>query len=1166
MRHHQNLDSPIYSTWNYGHWPFLSQNNSGAIIVGAGAAPSSFFGSDVARSRLPFSNYGSRVNLQGWGEKVTTTGTFLICPPLYIASGKNYYYDSCFAGTSSASPIVAAAVALVESKYEQLNNRSLSPLTMRSILMSTGSAQQSGNFPASQNIGPLPDVQNALSYNFSSLMFAGGTYSVGNSYTFKKLSQIADTLNKKILTGNVIFELQSDYDGNTGETFPIRFNQYLTSGGNWTVTIRPASGVSMRTTQGITTGAYPLIDLNGVERLTLDGRAGGVGDSIYWTIRNISIAYVGPTIRINNDATYNTLKYLKIEGQNTSSYSGTVYFGEHTYAQGNSHNVINNCEIRDRSDISSVQPMNAIYSDWTTGAPNDSNTIQSCKIYNWSNYGIKLYGLSWNLISNSLYQSYPQSQQMTGIYLLPSTSQKSGGHFISGNFIGGSNPMAEGAPLIDMSNSTFTGIDLSVDTVLLNTIRDNVIRNIFIVSPAISSGFTGISFNGISMLNPTRVNINGNIIGDTSLSKEVRIDGGGVVSGIKIMFADTANVIKNTIVNVNQSQPVANDFIGVFIMCKYTNISKNFLYNVGPNNVSASSNVVGFLLGNLNDSVTIVNNIISLGVGLSNKCTYTGIHDIIVTGKFYNNLFFNSIYIGGSSTGLDSSYCYRRDGISLVNIKNNIFSNERSGSGFHIAISNSVQPVNWFPGSSDNNVFYNLNNSHLTRWINFYSNLTQWNALAMCDFASFNADPKFVNTVANNLHIDSTVYSYADNNGIPLIGIVDDFDGNARSTSPDIGADEYVINSPASFTLVSPSNGILNQPTNGKLVWQSSKAAGYYLVYLDTINPPNFVSNQTDTTYSYTLLDTNKRYYWQINALNSSANIQASGSPWSFYTGAMSGMISDTYVFDKGWNLLSVPLQVSDFRKVVLYPTSSSKAFVYNSEYVEKETLSVGVGYWLKFNDTGNVVMTGYLCDPETVDVNAGWNLIGSASNAVSINSITSIPGSIVTSDFYKYSSGYLIADTIYPGKGYWVKVDQNGKLILSSSGIYNALSRIRVIPTNELPPKPPFEQITEIQEIPEKFILYQNYPNPFNSSTVINFGLKVNSIVSLKIFNTLGQHIMNLIDNQEFQSGYHQVEFNASNLPTGVYVYRIWVNELNKTHDVGSDVKIQQRRMLLVK
>lgn len=248
--------------------------------MGAGAAPSSFFGSDVARSRLPFSNYGSRVNLQGWGEKVTTTGTFLICPPLYIASGKNYYYDSCFAGTSSASPIVAAAVALVESKYEQLNNRSLSPLTMRSILMSTGSAQQSGNFPASQNIGPLPDVQNALSYNFSSLMFAGGTYSVGNSYTFKKLSQIADTLNKKILTGNVIFELQSDYDGNTGETFPIRFNQYLTSGGNWTVTIRPASGVSMRTTQGITTGAYPLIDLNGVERLTLDGRAGGVGDSI----------------------------------------------------------------------------------------------------------------------------------------------------------------------------------------------------------------------------------------------------------------------------------------------------------------------------------------------------------------------------------------------------------------------------------------------------------------------------------------------------------------------------------------------------------------------------------------------------------------------------------------------------------------------------------------------------------------------------------------------------------------------------------------------------------------------------------------------------------------------------------------------------------------------
>ncbi len=1135
---YQNLDATIYSTGNYGHWPFLSQNNSGAIIVGAGAAPSAFFGSDVARSRLAFSNYGSRVNLQGWGEKVTTTGTFpSICPPFYTASGKNYYYDSCFAGTSSASPIVAAAVALVESRYENLYNRPLPPLTMRSILMATGSPQQNGTFPISQNIGPLPDVQSALSYNFNSLLVAGGTYSVGNSYTFKKLSQIADTLNKIILTGDVIFELQSDYDGTTGEIFPIRFNEYLTSGGNWTVTIRPASGVSMRTTQGNVYGEFPLIDFNGADRIILDGRAGGTGDSIFWTIRNLSNSFVGPSIRLNNDATYNVLKYLKIEGSNTSSYSGTVYFGEHTMTSGNSHNIILNCEIRDRSDLASPQPVNAIYSDWTTNAPNDSNTIQDSKIYNWSNYGLKLYGMRWNIISNSIYQNVSQNQQMTGIYLLPSTSQRSGGHFISSNFIGGILPMAEGTPLVDVSGLTFTGISLNIDTNLVSTVKDNKIKNIYLTKPVMSSSFIGIDINGMNIYSKARADICGNVIGDTSLSKKIKIDGGGVVIGIKILFVDTANVSQNMIVNVVQTPPFANDFIGIYVNSHYTNIYKNFIYNVGPSDVNASSNVSGFLFDFINDSVTVVNNMVSLAVGLSNKCTYTGIFDKIFSGKIFNNLFFNSIYIGGSSSGLDSSYCYRRTGVSIVNIKNNIFCNERSGIGFHIAIANSVHPVNWLPGFSDKNIFYNLNNSHLTGWLNMFSNLPIWIAMSNCDFSSYNADPKFVNPSSNNLHINPAVYSYADNNGIP-IGILDDFDGNTRGGSPDIGADEYIINSPSSFTLVSPINGTLNQPLNGKLIWRSSQAAGNYLVYLDTLIPPTFVISQTDTSYSYTSLDTNKTYYWQVHAVNSSANIQATGSPWYFYTGAIPGMVTNSYSFEKGWNLLSVPLLVSDFRKNVLYPTSTSKAFVYNSGYVEKETLSVGIGYWIKFSDTGHVPMTGYLCDPETVDVYSGWNLIGSASNVVSVNSISSIPGSMVTSNFYKYSFGYLISDTIYPGKGYWVKVEQNGKLILSSSGIFNTLSNIKIVSINELPPNPPLEAVSEIEEIPEEFVLYQNYPNPFNPITEIQFGIPEASFVTLKVYNTLGQELLTLV-NEEKKPGKYKVEFNGSQFSSGIYFYR---------------------------
>src|SRR5262249_13603054 len=79
----------------------------------------------------------------------------------------------------------------------------------------------------------------------SNIPSLAGTYLVGSSQpVYKKLTDVANALNTMDVTGNVVFELDSDYDGTTGETFPIVFNQYNSSG-NWTVTIRPKAGVSL---------------------------------------------------------------------------------------------------------------------------------------------------------------------------------------------------------------------------------------------------------------------------------------------------------------------------------------------------------------------------------------------------------------------------------------------------------------------------------------------------------------------------------------------------------------------------------------------------------------------------------------------------------------------------------------------------------------------------------------------------------------------------------------------------------------------------------------------------------------------------------------------------------------------------------------------------------
>ncbi|MBS4029684.1 MAG: choice-of-anchor D domain-containing protein, partial [Ignavibacteriales bacterium] len=81
-------------------------------------------------------------------------------------------------------------------------------------------------------------------------------------------------------------------------------------------------------------------------------------------------------------------------------------------------------------------------------------------------------------------------------------------------------------------------------------------------------------------------------------------------------------------------------------------------------------------------------------------------------------------------------------------------------------------------------------------------------------------------------------------------------------------------------------------------------------------------------------------------------------------------------------------------------------------------------------------------------------------------------------------------------------------------------------------------------EEIPTSFALYQNYPNPFNPTTTIRFDLPKSSLVSLKIYNILGQEITTLLNKQEYDEGQYEIVFDASRLATGVYFYRLSLND----------------------
>jgi hypothetical protein len=89
----------------------------------------------------------------------------------------------------------------------------------------------------------------------------------------------------------------------------------------------------------------------------------------------------------------------------------------------------------------------------------------------------------------------------------------------------------------------------------------------------------------------------------------------------------------------------------------------------------------------------------------------------------------------------------------------------------------------------------------------------------------------------------------------------------------------------------------------------------------------------------------------------------------------------------------------------------------------------------------------------------------------------------------------------------------------------------------------------------PDKYSLYQNYPNPFNPVTKINYDLPHSSYVNLTVYDILGREVRSIVKNEFQKAGRYSVEFNASNLASGVYFYRIEAGDY-----------IASRKMLLVK
>ncbi|MEM2138217.1 MAG: hypothetical protein QW568_03970, partial [Candidatus Anstonellaceae archaeon] len=160
---------------------------------------------------------------------------------------------------------------------------------------------------------------------------------------------------------------------------------------------------------------------------------------------------------------------------------------------------------------------------------------------------------------------------------------------------------------------------------------------------------------------------------------------------------------------------------------------------------------------------------------------------------------------------------------------------------------------------------------------------------------------------------------------------------------------------------------------------------------------------------------------WPATATNLSANVSVVNT-------------SVAVAYSAGWNMVSVPVTVADNTTTAIWPEGASSLYAYTNGYTSVSQAAYGQGYWLKFNSNSSKTYEGGNLPFVNTTLNYRWNIIGSISVPVNLSSIKTEPADLLVSDFWGFNGGYYRAEILEPGRAYWVKSNQPGRLILGAA------------------------------------------------------------------------------------------------------------------------------------
>jgi hypothetical protein len=154
------------------------------------------------------------------------------------------------------------------------------------------------------------------------------------------------------------------------------------------------------------------------------------------------------------------------------------------------------------------------------------------------------------------------------------------------------------------------------------------------------------------------------------------------------------------------------------------------------------------------------------------------------------------------------------------------------------------------------------------------------------------------------------------------------------------------------------------------------------------------------------------------------------------------------------WNMLGVPVKEVDFSRTAVYPNAVTGAEYVTTwtgtTYTNVSTLDNRIGYWVKYPSSQGVTYSGIAKDSFHIGVKTGWNMVGSLYSDIDRSKVSGFNTSLA-SNFFGFNAGYFVATTLQAGKGYWVKVTQDGQLYMDK----NSTGGGGILPCEPQPPNP---------------------------------------------------------------------------------------------------------------